>query len=496
MTPTRGAVAGGSPHTVDAGLRALRLGGNAADAAISAQLTACVAEPMFTGLLGAGLAMVRFGGQAQVLDFFANVPGLGGSSRPAAPMESVRLDFGPDSQVFHVGPGTVAVPGVVEGLWALHQRHGSLPMTVLAEPAIRAAQRGVPTTGALAVAAQLLNPIISHSPRLAALLRPGGRLVQAGDPLHQTTLAQTLQALASDPQWLRTGPGAHALLELVGGHSHLTARDLAEHRAHWRAPISGTYRGARLSLPGPPSQAGALALHTLAALQAGGPMPAPHTGPHLARIARAMRQTEAAKGTDFQARLFDPGFVDGWLGPNPVGHTTHISVIDQRGDAVSITTSLGETAGLMCPTTGLMPNNFLGESDVNPPSAHRPPGARLMTMCCPALLEHRDRTLLLGTGGSSRIRSALLHAVIHAVDHDLEPQALVDAPRAHFEDATLRYESPSRPPSHRAALGDFASIVEFAQPSLYFGGLNIVGQGAHGFFGAGDQRRSGVFREV
>ncbi|MEZ4470706.1 MAG: gamma-glutamyltransferase [bacterium] len=493
MRANGGAIAGGNPRTVEAGLHAFALGGNAVDAAVAGKLMACVAEPLLTGLAGGGLAIVRAAGVTRVLDGFSNVPGLG-ATRPAPAPREVVVDFGPDRQVFHFGAGSVAVPALAEAIWALHQAHGRVPLPLLAAPAVAAARGGVEQSVGLTRSARLLAPILKTDATLAELFFEDGE-ARPGHRYALPALGDTIERLAAEgPGFLRDGEGAADLLATADGR--LTAADLAACRPIWREPLTGRWRDARLFVPGPPSQAGLQLLRTLAALAAEGPLPASPFGvDHLRRLARAMAANEAAKGPDFQARLFEPDFPATWLAASPSGFTTHLSTVDAEGGAVGFTGSLGETAGLLAPRTGLILNNFLGEADVYPPAARLAAGARLMTMCCPTLLERPGGLLVLGSGGSSRIRSALLHAVVYAVDHDLPPVAMVEAPRAHFEGGILRYETAHRPADHAAIEADFPGAIAFEAPGLFFGGLHVAGFGPGGFMGAGDHRRSGEYGE-
>ncbi len=490
-----GAVAGGSPRTVTAGLDALARGGNAVDAAVAAKLMACVAEPLLTGLGGAGLGLVRMGGQTEVLDCFADVPGQGLPAGPPPPMQAIEIDFGPDTQIFHIGAASVAVPGLAVGLWTLHARYGRLPFASLVAPAIEAARSGVQVSDLISRAIALLQPILENDRVASALFLPNGRALQAPDVLRQPALANTLTRFAAEgPAYFQRGAGAQALLRRVGTGSRLTARDLADYRPQWRPCLVGAHGGGQLHVAGAPSQSGAHVLRTLAHLAAAGPLPADPFAPEtLRRVAEAQRATDGQRA-QLQADLFTPGFLEGWLAQGTgTGFTTHVSAVDGEGNAVGLTSSLGESAGLLCPDTGLLANNFLGEADVNPPAHPRPPGARLMTMMGPCIAHAGERVLVMGSGGSSRIRSALLHGVLYALEYGLPPEAVVTAPRAHLEDGLLRYESSGRTGDARPALGAFAGAIEFPSPGLYFGGLHIAGVGPAGFFGAGDPRRAGAF---
>ncbi|MCB9761343.1 MAG: gamma-glutamyltransferase [Alphaproteobacteria bacterium] len=487
-----GAVAAGSPYTVEAGLFALARGGNAVDAAVAAQLAACVAEPLLTGLGGGGLAIVRTPqAEVEVCDFFSDAPGRDG--RVGGERVEVVIDFGPTTQAFAAGAASVAVPGLPAGIWALHQRHGRLPMTTLVEPAVRMAHEGVAVLKGFERVAALLWPILTLSAEAAALMGVDGRPLREGDTFRCPTLGDTLARFAVEgPALFRTGDAAAAMLRALGAERWLSEPDLTEYAPAFRRPLGVEQGGVKLWVPGAPSQGGALTARAVLALWSKGPLPPPLTAAHVVRIAAAMDAAERGRPPDWPARLFEQGFVPRWLG---AGYTTHVSAVDGEGRAVAITSSLGETCGLLVPETGVLLNNFMGETDVNPPDFPRAAGSRLMTMCCPTLLELPDgRVFAMGSGGSSRIRSAVLHGLVYLSENGLTPAQTVQAPRAHYEEGLLRVETMEREPAEVARLrAQFPDLVAFDQPGMYFGGLHIAGVGREGFEGAGDPRRSGSF---
>ncbi len=477
-----GAVAAGSPLTVRVGLETLRAGGNAVDAAVAAKLFACVAEPLLTGLGGGGLAIARMAGQTSVCDFFPDAPSGRG------PMTKVELDFGPTTQTFRVGPSSVTPPGLPAGLWAMHQRWGRIPLRELVQPAVEAARDGVPVSAGFALVNSLLWPIQLQSPGSTALYGSSGSPLVEGDTFSNPPLANTLLEYATTgPELFRTGHVAKLLLEAA---PTLRAEDLLHYKPIFRKPLAVPYRDHTAFLPGEPSQGGVQVARTLLEL-GDGPMPEPFGFDHVERLADAMDAAERAVPGLMAKELFRTGFRREYLGS---GLTTHVSVVDGDGNAVAITSSLGETAGMVLGDTGVCPNNFLGEEDVNPTEHEAPVGRRLVTMCCPTLLASAERVFALGSGGSSRIRSAVLHGIVYLVDHGLDPASVPALPRCHMQDGVLRVESFERP-EHlcEELLEEHPDLVVFAEMGMYFGGLHIAGLVPRGFVGGGDPRRSGDF---
>ena len=191
-------VAAGHPATADAGLGVLADGGTAADAAVAASLTSCVAEVVMTGLAGGGHALWfdAATGRAQLLDFFVAVPGLGAeTARPA--LVELEVPFGTELVHYAVGIGSCAVPGVPAGLDELWRRHGRLPWSRLVDPAIAVAREGVAMPPAHAACLAMLAPVMTMREG-AAIFAPEGRLLDAGDRLVQPRLAPALELLADE----------------------------------------------------------------------------------------------------------------------------------------------------------------------------------------------------------------------------------------------------------------------------------------------------------
>ena len=341
---------------------------------------AAVSEPMLTGPGGAGLAMVRFNEDVTVCDMFTNMPGLERPGQPAPTMDTVSLDFGPTQQCFEIGPGSCAPPGIPAGIALLHQRFGSLPMADLAAPAIAAAESGVIILPGMATILDALWPIYQKSRPLSELIGPMGRAPLAGEIHRNPALAQTLRRFVQEGDSLfRTGSVAQSMLSTLGDRSLLCREDLFAYQAHFRRPIRYQYRDATLWVPGIPSVAGLLVLQTLRELEDHGPMPPELGADQIRLMVAAMGRSERSRGARFNRSLFQPGFVEGFiaaLSPEEqgeewlhtplldpsTGHTTHISTIDADGNAVAITTSLGESCGLLAGDTGVILNNFLGEA--------------------------------------------------------------------------------------------------------------------------------------
>ncbi|MEL6346227.1 MAG: gamma-glutamyltransferase [Myxococcota bacterium] len=516
MKPLRGAIAAGNPYTARAGLNLLDAGGNAVDAAVGAMLAAGVAEPVLTGLAGAGIAAAHIDGQVIMMDAFTNMPGLGRQTHPSGlTMDQVLIDYGPTVQPFHIGPASVAVPSLSYGLVALHERHGRLPLRRVVMEAATLAEDGVVLQPGIALILQFLWPILSRSPDLIKLLAPHGRLPEPGDRIHNPNLANTLRALGErGDAMLRSGPFPQAIVGALGDRSLLTEHDLASYEPRFVRPLRYRYRDATIWVPPPPSVAGMLVLQSLRELEDHGPMPPAFGIDQVRLLAAALQRASTSNSHRMKSALFQPGFIDGFMTaiapdedgeaflstvipepPESAGHTTHISVVDHNGDFVGITTSLGETSGIVAGESGVILNNFLGEEDVNPTDIQRTPGQRLMTMCCPTIVEKDNgQRFIMGSAGSSRIRSAILHAIVYLVDHNMTPAQAAAAPRCHAQQGKTFVELFDRPENLNDQLDDvFEDLTRFEEPNMFFGGLNLVGSHNHTISGGADPRRTGHF---
>ena len=163
--PERSIVAAGHPATADAAMAVLDGGGNAFDAVVAAGLAAAVCEPGFTSLAGGGFLLARVAGGDDVLfDFFVDTPGRGPAATAVAPVfDEVSVDFGPATQRFHCGPGSVATPGALAGYLHVLDRLGRAPRHAVVAPAVALARGGVEVSATQAYVLGLLEPILART---------------------------------------------------------------------------------------------------------------------------------------------------------------------------------------------------------------------------------------------------------------------------------------------------------------------------------------------
>ena len=514
----KGAIAAGHPLTAEAGAAILREGGNAVDACIGAAFVSWVTESPLTGPGGGGFMLVyRARDRAATLhDFFVSLPGAGLEGGTRARMEDVDVDFdGSTHQIFHVGAASAAVPGKPLGLESMHRRYASLPWKTLIEPAIDLARSGVELTRAQAYLHAILDLILRHTDESRAIYGPAGERLVAGDRLVMSDLAATLEVLRDKgAQELYTGElGRLIAADQAERGGAITADDLAAYRVIHRRPIGADFRGQRFLSNPPPSSGGVLiayGLRLLDRLTLGGPS---GSADAISTLAEVMREQGRARGGSFATDLYRGGLVArlcsdaaveaaleriGAGAPAvreaPAAHgTTHISVVDARGNAASLTASTGAGSGVVVPGTGIQLNNMLGEFDLNPPGREGRPGTRMTSMMAPSLVLAGERPrLVVGSAGSLRLRGAIMQIVVNAAGRGQGVEDAIRAPRVHLDEDHLHCEGGTDP----AALDELErrgyDVVRWRRPNLYFGGAAAVELLEDGTLAAaGDPRRGG-----
>lgn len=519
----KGAIAAGDTETAAAAAEMLADGGNAFDAVLAALCMAPVSEPVLASLAGGGFLLARPAEIEPVLyDFFCQTPRV---KCPAGELEfnPVEVDFGTTTQEFHIGLGATATPGVVAGLFAVHDEHCRLPMTRIVEPAVRLARRGLPISPLQAHILDVVAPIYVATDSARALFESGrepGRVLGEGETYRPAAMGDALESLAREGRDLfYRGEIAAEIAGACTGAGALTMADLEHYEVLRRRPLARDWRGARILTNPPPSSGGPLIAFALAMLEdIRCPADGPQAAEWLMSLTNAMAVTNAARtghgldeGCD-EARvtelLSDPVVAEyrAAMAGRALkqGGTTHISVIDADGNAAALSLSNGEGCGHVLPC-GIMPNNMLGEEDINPRGFHEwTPDSRISSMMAPTVVERGDgRLIALGSGGSNRIRTAILQLLLNVLGFEMGLRAAVEAPRIHFERGLLNVEAVGAPGGFdRAGIApftdSFANKELWDDFSMFYGGVHAVSldRKSGAFDGAGDPRRGGVYLEA
>ena len=517
MTRTTGVVAAGHQITAQAAASILSEGGNAFDAAMAAVFASCVAEPVLASLGGGGFLLARTGSAPPLLyDFFSQTPGRK-TPQQDVDFYPIVADFGTAQQEFHIGMGSIATPGVIKGVFDIHRDLCRMPLREIVAPACEAARAGLVVNELQHYISEIVSPIIFSSPlalRLHASEQRPDRIAKPGETVHQHELADSFESLAAEGDRLfYSGEMGQDLVRACNEQGgHLRQQDLHAYEVIRRQPLHLNYHGSMLSTNPAPSVGGTLIAFALALLE---PQKLsdfrPGSYDHLLRIARAQQLTQQlrrdeAVDIDLQADASQQLLSDDYLRsyretmkkhPGFSRGTTQISIADADGNIASMTLSNGEGSGYVIPGTGIMLNNMLGEEDINPHGFHQwPENRRIASMMSPTLVSGNDgRLIATGSGGSNRIRSAILQVLVNLLDYGMQIEQAVEQPRLHFESDLLNVEN-------APYLAD--AVVEqlfqaytanrlWPHKNLFFGGAHSVMLTAGGkVYGQGDSRRGGV----
>jgi gamma-glutamyltranspeptidase/glutathione hydrolase len=493
------AVASDNPLASAAGLSMLRAGGNAIDAACATALALGVVHPFASGMGGGGFAVVYVAKEKKVyaLDFRERAPA---AIRP----ELYKRDGRVDPTLSAVGGLAVAVPGEVRGLGELVRRWGALPFRKCVEPAQRLAARGfsvswrlaesfgslqekkdekkAPPTGAAPEGAPTAKPEVSK-PDAAFDSIFGRKLFTVDERWRRPDLAWTLDRLrAGGADAFYKGDIAAAIVKAVQDNGGvLGADDLTAYTATDRVPLEAPYRGLRVFSMPPSSSGGIVLVETLGILSARFPDGAALTklgrnsSAYLHLLAEAFkhgfadrarqlgdtdfvsvdlaRLTSPAYHRELAARIKDDGVLPrdsyGMPGGPPALHkdggTTHLCVIDEEGNAVSLTTTinLGFGAKVVAGKTGILLNDQMDDFSIEPgvPNAFGllgstqnavAPRKRPLSSMTPTIVLDGDRVkMAVGAAGGPTIITATTQVLLNVVDFHLDPQAAVSSARVH-----------------------------------------------------------------
>ena len=487
-------VATDAPLATHVGAEMLRHGGNAVDAAVATAFALAVVWP----------AAGNIGGGGFIVAHMASLPPVALDFREMAPGAATRDMFiGPNGKPddrAEIGDLAVGVPGSVAGLWEAHHRFGSRPWAEVLAPAIQLADSGFTVDSDFAGSIIGDSARLSKFPASAALFLPHGHPLVPGTRWRNPDLANVLRRIAKDgPPGFYTGPTAQKIVaEMKRGHGIITMADLAAYRAKWRTPITFDYRGYRVVSMPPPSSGG-ITLALMAHMLSGRDLRTLgwHSPQEIHLLAESMRRAFAVRNyflgdpdaiTIPSERLLSQAFAD-TLGASiradsatpsaavsfPAGasaegkHTTHFSVVDGKGNAVAMTTTInyGFGSGSTVGGAGFVLNNEMDDFTSQPGVPNGAglvqgeanaiaPGKRMLSSMTPTIvLDHDGKPMIVtGASGSGRIITLVFQVISNVLDYDMGINAAVSAPRVHHQHLpdTLFYERDGLGDSTIAAL--------------------------------------------
>lgn len=522
MIRQHGCVAAGHEFTAQAGAEILRAGGNAVDAAVTSACMSFITEPVLTGAGGGGFLLLRQpDGTSILLDGFARMPERRIESVTHPDFHAMPVDFGDTVQTFHIGRAAIATPTLMSLLFEAHRSYGRIPIREVMAPAIHAARDGVRLNALQASFIHLLEPVLTSETACRNLHAPEGKLLREGECFRNVDLANLLELLAlNGVDEMYHGDVAHAIAAACQPGGLLSRHDLEQAKVIRRQPLSISVLGGKMLTNPPPSSGGCLIGFSLRLLEQ--MMKSRRHEPLNVLLAEALRAASHIRGVDFDQQLYQAGVEQQFPDENLVSHsfnhivqrldnkktdtsfeienrhggTTHISVVDREGRAVSVTASNGEGSGIVAPGTGIHLNNMLGEEDINPLGFHSlAAGETLSSMMAPSIFVRNGRpALILGSGGSNRLRGAILQVLCHYILGNMNIESAVCFPRIHNEGDVLDCEPGGLHPNEEHALSELGwNIRHWQQLSVYFGGVHAIALDQDGRMqAAGDPRRGGA----
>lgn len=460
----------------EAGRDVLRNGGNAVDAAVATAFVLAVTLPA-AGNIGGGGFLVYHGNDGAVTSFNFR------EKAPAAATATMYLDENGEIRANsnHDGPLSVGVPGTVAGLWLAHQRLGSKPWAELVQPAVDLAEKGFPSTwamqGFLEYLQQQTDPMFAAA--RDAFLKDGKDRYEPGELWKQPDLAATLRRIQKDGKdGFYKGKTASLLADFMARNGGLiTEADLAAYEAVEQPPVHGTYRGYDVYAMGPPSSGGVALTEMLNILEGFDLKAIGHNSAlYLHLLTEAMRRAfadraeylgdpafnsdmpidrltskEYAREMVATIDLFRASVSDSSLFNRALGYeseeTTHFSVVDAEGNAVSLTYTLeyGYGSRLVVEGAGFLLNNEMG--DFNPIPGRTTttgligtdpnlvaPGKRMLSSMTPTIVAREGQpVLVIGSPGGRTIINTVLQVVLNVLDHGMNIGQAIEAPRIHHQ---------------------------------------------------------------
>ncbi len=507
----------------------LRAGGNAVDAAIATTFSLAVTYPEAGNIGGGGFMLIHLDGQSYFLDYR--------EIAPAAASRDMYLDENGDviAGLSRVGHTAAGVPGTVAGMWAAHQQFGSLSWAELLAPAIDLAENGFVADESLAARKKRRERVYAGKTNFDQYF---GKL-EAGTVFSQPELAETLRRIAADGRagFYQGKTAAYIVDEMKRGDGLISKNDLIEYRPVWREPLKASWRDYQV-LSAPPPSSGGFAIIQLLKMKdylAGEFDGLAHNSAQYVHLIAEMEKRVFAD----RAKYFgDPDFVDvpidkliaddyikaraAEVGVNAISsvesvppglespHTTHFSITDKDGNAVSNTYTINSYFGngVVVDGAGFLLNNemddFSAKHDtpnlygvVGKTANEIQPGKRMLSSMSPTiLLQDGKISMVVGTPGGSTIFTSVFQAIVNILDFGMTPAEAAGAGRFHHQllPPDLVTYSPSRPLSDEAIEGLILKGYRPVPHGYDYGNIQVVWRDGDSYRAASDPRHRGEAR--
>jgi gamma-glutamyltranspeptidase/glutathione hydrolase len=460
------------PLAAQVGAAVLRKGGHAVDAAVATQLALAVVYPSAGNLGGGGFLLLREpDGGVAALDYREMAPSA--ATTAMYQDENGNIIDGLSTK----GHRSHGVPGTVAGLFAAHAKYGKLPWKELVEPAIALALNGFVLTEKEANGLNSIQDDLKENNARAPLFFLRDHW-QAGDTLVLTDLGHSLERIRDHGQaGFYEGPTADSIVaEMKRGRGLITHDDLKGYKAIWRTPLTGTYRDYKIIAMPPPSSGGVALLQLLKSVE---PYPINDWGHNTAKTIHLMTEAERRVYADLSAYLGDPDFFnvpvarltdqlyidqrmrdydpehatpstkikEGLIAAAESEQTTHTSIVDAQGNAVSVTTTLNDSYGskVVVSGAGFLLNDEMDDFSIKSgvPNMYGAiggeankiePGKRMLSYMTPTIVEKDGKLfMVVGTPGGTTIITSVFQIIVDVLDHGMTMQEAVVAKRFHSQ---------------------------------------------------------------
>jgi gamma-glutamyltranspeptidase / glutathione hydrolase len=452
------------------GVAIMKKGGNAFDAMVATELALAVAYP-YAGNIGGGGFMVfrKANGEIGTLDYREKAPLKAKKDMYLDPSGNVIPNLSVDGSL------AIGVPGTIAGIFAVHQKMGKLPINLIMEPVIALAKRGVVVTQKQEI--QLKNSIETIK-KISGNQTLMSKNYKAGDTIKYLALAETLgRIMKNGPAEFYKGETAQKIVAFIQkNRGIISLADLAKYEVKWRKPITFKYRDLNIISMAPPSSGGFTLQQIMKMIE---PYPISQFGHNSEKMIQVITEAERRAYADRNFFLGDPDFVSiplkklldknylkqrmqtfnwdkaslssnvshGTITTSESNETTHYSIIDNQGNAVSVTTTLNGAFGskLYSDELGFFFNNQMDDFSAKPgvPNSYGLVGAaansiapqkRMLSSMTPTIVEKNGKLfMVLGTPGGSTIITSVLQTILNVYEYKMSMQAAVNAPRFHHQ---------------------------------------------------------------
>lgn len=516
-----GMVAAANRLATKVGVEVLKKGGNAVDAAVAAAFALGVVEPFASGIGGGGFMLIYIAKSNSVvtIDYRETAPLEAGAKMYQTQSGKVMRDR------MKTGHTAVAVPGTVAGLALALEKYGTMDLKRVLAPAVQIAENGYEVGELLHGMMKSNSQKLSKYPAAARIYLKDGLPYKVGDRLFLEDLARTYRLIAKDgPEAFYKGIIAEAIENEMKGKGLITSEDLAAYKAVFRNPVEGSYRGYRIFSMGPASSGGTHIIELLNILEG---FDINDLGLNTPKSISIMAEAMGRAFSDRARFMGDPDFVKiplkdllskeyagklrkginkdkadekaafGDRDVHESDQTSHLSVVDKEGNMVALTQTINSFfgSGVVVPGTGILLNNEMNDFDPEGGSPNSiEPGKRPVSNMAPTLvLKDGKPYLTIGMPGATRIISVMPQILMNLIDHQMNIQEAINAPKVHSMTGNKIFIESRIPQKVRKDLvrKGYGLVVK-KDFDLYFGGAQgIMIDRSGALHGAADPRREG-----